>query len=236
MLGPDEPCPPPTGVAEQEEFVRTALTLAVHVRARSWAQADLGVKSPSDVPHPGEQQAADALDVLGRLMLPHASPEGWTATLVTDWARGSETLEAAVKLGKYILHPTFLTFVDDLTRMLGKAMHKSNVDRLHKLADQLRACVGDLAEPLAIPVEDPLAALLEDLDATPVDGQQATVQKPREKRQLDVLSDDEEERPRRSPYGRISAEELKSPQKFEQGTELGSFVWICRSLGRFAVD
>ncbi|MEU6067683.1 hypothetical protein ABZ864_25275 [Streptomyces sp. NPDC047082] len=209
MLGPDEPFPPPTGTTEQEEFVRTALALAVHVRAHSWAQADLdpdGVKGRSDVPHPRERQAADAFDVLGRLMLPHSSPEGWTATLVTDWARGNETLEAAVKLGKYILHPTFLGLLDDTTRMVGEALHNINVDRLHELAGQLRACAGDLD-----PRTDPLATLVEDLDATQVDDQPAPVPEPREKRQVDVLPDDEEERPRR--FGRISAKELESLQR-----------------------
>ncbi|WP_266640005.1 hypothetical protein [Streptomyces mirabilis] len=77
------------------------------MRAHSWAEADLGaagVPGRGDVP--GERGTADAFDVLGRLTLPHSSPEGWTASLVTDLARGDATLEAAVKLGKYVLHPT----------------------------------------------------------------------------------------------------------------------------------
>lgn len=56
MLGPAFPDHPPLGAAAQEEFVRTALTLAVHVRAHSWAKADLGpvgVLGEADVPHPG---------------------------------------------------------------------------------------------------------------------------------------------------------------------------------------
>ncbi|MFE2467592.1 hypothetical protein ACFXA6_19725, partial [Streptomyces mirabilis] len=111
MLGPDLPDDPPVGVAAQEEFVRTSLALAVHVRAHSWAEADLGAAGElgqADVARLGERGMADAFDVLGRLMLPHSSPEGWTATLVTDLARGDKKLEAAVKLGKYILHPTLL--------------------------------------------------------------------------------------------------------------------------------
>jgi hypothetical protein len=141
MLGPDLPDHPPAGVAAQEEFVRTALALAVHVRAHSWARADLGplgVLGQADIPHPGERQAADAFDVLGRLMLPHSSPEGWTATLVTDLARGDEKLEAVVKLGKYVLHPTFLALVDDATRVVGEALHSINVTRLHDLTRLLR--------------------------------------------------------------------------------------------------
>ncbi|MFJ9634863.1 hypothetical protein ACIRU8_44955 [Streptomyces sp. NPDC101175] len=136
MLGPDLPDHPPTGAAAQEEFVRTALALAVHVRAHSWATADLGslgVLGQADVPHSGERRASDAFDVLGRLMLPHSSPDGWTATLVTDLARGDEGLEAAVKLGKYVLHPTFLAFVDDATRVLGEALHSIDVNRLRDL-------------------------------------------------------------------------------------------------------
>ncbi|MFF1747807.1 hypothetical protein [Streptomyces mirabilis] len=88
----------------------------------SWAEADLGaagVPGRDDVPHLGERGTADAFDVLGRLMLPHSSPEGWTAALDTDLARGDATSEAAVKLGKYVLRPTFLALADDATRAIG---------------------------------------------------------------------------------------------------------------------
>ncbi|WP_432175494.1 hypothetical protein [Streptomyces sp. Tue6028] len=147
MLGPDLPAYAPAGVEAQEEFVRTAHALAVHVRSRSWANADLGaagVRGRPDVPHSGERGAADTFDALGRLMLPEASPAGWTATLVTDLARGDSTLEAAVKLGKYILHPTFLAVVDDTTRVIGEALHNRGVSRLQELADSLRAHAGAL--------------------------------------------------------------------------------------------
>ncbi|MFJ9908931.1 hypothetical protein ACIRVK_39880 [Streptomyces sp. NPDC101152] len=138
---PDLPDHPPAGAAAQEDFVRSALTLAVHLRARSWAKADLGitgVPGQQDVPHPGERDTADAFDVLGRLMLPHASTEGWTATFVTDLARGDKTLETAIKLGKYILHPTFLALTDDTTRIIGTALHNINVSQLHKLTNALQ--------------------------------------------------------------------------------------------------
>ena len=117
---------PPVGAEAQEGFVRTALALAVHVRAHSWAKADLGaVGAPGqdDVPHAGELWSADTFDVFGRLLLPNASPEGWTATLVTDVVRGDNELEAAVKLGEYVLHPTFLALTDDTTRVIGEALH-----------------------------------------------------------------------------------------------------------------
>ncbi len=103
----------------------------MHVRAHRWAEVDLGaagVLGKDDVPHLGERGTADAFDVLGRLMLPHSSPEGWTATLVTDLARGDTTLEAAVKLG--ILHPTLLALADDATRVIGEGRHGLNVRRL----------------------------------------------------------------------------------------------------------
>ncbi|MEN1890285.1 hypothetical protein [Streptomyces mirabilis] len=131
------------GVAAQEEFVRTSLALAVHVRAHRWAEVDLGaagVLGKDDVPHLGERGTADAFDVLGRLMLPHSSPEGWTATLVTDLARGDTTLEAAVKLG--ILHPTLLALADDATRVIGEGRHGLNVRRLKELTQALRDCAG----------------------------------------------------------------------------------------------
>ncbi|MFJ4931666.1 hypothetical protein [Streptomyces sp. NPDC088736] len=142
MLGRGVSDHPPVGEAAQEGFVHTALTLALHVRAHSWAKADFGaagVPGQDDVPHPGERQAADTFDVLGRLMLPNASPEGWTATLATDLARGDTTLEAAVKLGKYVLHPTFLAVTDDTTRIIGEALHNINVRQLRNLIDELRA-------------------------------------------------------------------------------------------------
>jgi len=139
MLGPNLPGYPPVGAA-QEEFVRTAIALAVHVRAHSWAEKDLGPASAqgqADVPHGGEIVTADAFDVLGQLMLPHSSPEGWTATLVTDVARGDQTLEAAARPGKYLLHPTFLALANDATRLVGEGLHGINVRRLQELARAL---------------------------------------------------------------------------------------------------
>jgi hypothetical protein len=122
MLRPDLPDDPPVGVAAQEEFVRTSLALAVHVRAHRWAEADLGaagVLGMDDVPHLGERGMADAFDVLGWLILPHSSPEGWTATLVTDLARGDKTLEAAVKLGSTSCTPP--SWPSPMTRLASSA-------------------------------------------------------------------------------------------------------------------
>ncbi|MFJ2833543.1 hypothetical protein ACIPC1_39385 [Streptomyces sp. NPDC087263] len=161
MLGPDLPDHPPAGAAAQEEFVRTALALAVQVRAHSWAMADLGplgVLGQADVPHPGERQAADAFDVLGRLMLPDSSSEGWTATLVTDLARGDEKLEAVVKLGKYVLHPTFLALADDVTGVTGEALHSINVTRLYDLTRLLRH-YSDPRPPHPAAVQVPTSAV-----------------------------------------------------------------------------
>ncbi|MER7694255.1 hypothetical protein [Streptomyces sp. NPDC097610] len=139
MLGPDL-LDLPVEAEAQERFVHNALALAVHVRAHNWAEKDLGKKGVSgqaDVPNAGERVTADAFDVLGRLMLPHSSPTGWTATLVTDLSRGNKTLEAAVSLGKYVLHPTFLAFVNDATRVVGEGLHGINVRRLQELRNAL---------------------------------------------------------------------------------------------------
>jgi hypothetical protein len=140
MLGPDLPACPP-GTAAQERFVGTALALAKHVRAHSWAEAELGAPSApgrDDVPHAGEHRMANAFDATGRMMLPHASPEGWAATVATDLARGDKTLETTVKVGKYILHPTPLALADDATRIIGEALHNLNVRRLQELTHSLR--------------------------------------------------------------------------------------------------
>ncbi|MGJ5797551.1 hypothetical protein ACSCCL_43395, partial [Streptomyces griseorubiginosus] len=133
------------GTVAQEEFVRTALALSLHVQAHNWADKDLGaagVPGRADVPHAGERGAANTFDVLGRLMLPESSPEGWTATLVTDLAQGDPPLEAAVKLGKYVLHPTFLTLANDVSKLVGEALHNINLDRLEELTDSLRDCAN----------------------------------------------------------------------------------------------
>ncbi|WP_174479413.1 hypothetical protein [Streptomyces hokutonensis] len=116
----------------------------MHALAHRWTEADLGLAGQAEVPHLGERQTAGAFDVLGRLMLPYASPEGWTAAVFTDLARGDEAWEAAVKLGKYILHPTFLALADDATRVVGEAVHHIHVDRLQALADSVRhfACAA----------------------------------------------------------------------------------------------
>ncbi|MEV2236340.1 hypothetical protein AB0H69_48490 [Streptomyces phaeochromogenes] len=171
MLGPAVPDDPPVGAAAQEGFVRTALALAVHVRAHSWAEKDLGpagVPGRADVPHPGESRTADAFDVLGRLMLPHASPEGWTAALVTDLARGDKTLETAVKVGKYILHPTFLALTDDATRIIGEALHSRNVLRLQELTHQLYYyAAAEPSHPAAEPVPSPAGDVPVSMPARP---------------------------------------------------------------------
>lgn len=144
MLGCDLPAWPPADAAAQEECIRTSVELAVHVRAHCWKDKDLlgGVAGQPAVPLEGERWAADVFDVLGRLMLPHATPQGWTATLVTDLAAGDKKLEAAVKLGKYVLHPTFLAITDDLTRMMGEALSNIKVQRLYGLTNSLRRLGG----------------------------------------------------------------------------------------------
>ncbi|EDY55684.1 MULTISPECIES: hypothetical protein [Streptomyces] len=156
MLDLDRPAHPPVGAAAQRKFVCSSLQLAVHALAHRWTKADLGLAGQAEVPHLGERQAADAFDVLGRLMLPHASSEGWAATICTDLARGDEKWEVAVKLGKYILHPTFLTLADDATRVVGKAVHNISVDRLQELADSVRNFAG-AAEP-SHPATEPTTA------------------------------------------------------------------------------
>ncbi|MFG3280343.1 hypothetical protein [Streptomyces sp. NPDC048111] len=143
MLGPEHRVTPPVGRAAEGEFVRTSVQLAVHALAHRWTEADLGLAGKAELPHLGERQAADAFDVLGRLMLPHSSPESWTATVLADLACGDETWEAVVKVGKYVLHPTFLGLADDLTRMAGEAVHQRNVLRLSVLADSVRRFTAD---------------------------------------------------------------------------------------------
>ncbi|MGW1069085.1 hypothetical protein ACWD4F_31815 [Streptomyces aureus] len=193
MLGPDMPDHPPLDTTAQEEFVRLSLALALHVRAHSWAEADLGavgVRGQEDVPHPGELLAADAFDVLGRLLLPHAGPEAWTATLVTDLASGDKALGAVVKLGKYALHPTFLGFTDDTTRVIGEALRALNVRELFELAESLWACAWGLD------LGPDLEAALEELLAPPTpDDDLASHPGLREEVQLDELRDEEGQQP-----------------------------------------
>ncbi|MFI6567411.1 hypothetical protein [Streptomyces sp. NPDC050534] len=138
MLGDGQPVQPPAEAAAQKAFVCTSLKLAVHALAHRWSEADLALAGQADVAHLEERQMADAFDALGRLVLPHASPEGWTATICTELARGDKEWEAVVKLGKYILHPTLLGLADDLTRTVGQAVHNINVHELQQLGDSVR--------------------------------------------------------------------------------------------------
>ncbi|WP_369263515.1 hypothetical protein [Streptomyces sp. R35] len=162
MLGHDGPAHPPVGAAAQEEFVCTSVKLAVDALSHRWAEADLGlagVAGQADAPHLGERETADAFDVLGRLMLPNSTPEGWTAAVLTDLARGDETWEAVVKVGKYILHPTFLAFADDATRVVGEAVHNLNVRHLRARAHLLRDHMG--ASKPCRPAAEPTLAVKE---------------------------------------------------------------------------
>ncbi|MEU6594349.1 hypothetical protein ABZ923_34970 [Streptomyces sp. NPDC046881] len=134
------PGPVPGDAASQGKLVKAAGELAVLLRAYNWADSDITVTDLEDaavVPHVGERGAADGFDALGKLILPEASPEGWASELVTSAARGNPKLEAGVKFGKYLLHPTPLLVLDDLTKIVGQAVHSLNVSRLD-------ACVGDL--------------------------------------------------------------------------------------------
>ncbi|QTE03126.1 hypothetical protein [Streptomyces cyanogenus] len=135
-----QPGPVPGDAASQEKLVKAAGELAVLLRAYNWADSDIAVTDLDGavvVPHVGERAAADGFDALGKLILPEASPEGWASELVTSAAKGNATLEAAVKFGKYLLHPTPLLVLDGFTEIVGQAVHDLNVRRLD-------ACVGDL--------------------------------------------------------------------------------------------
>jgi hypothetical protein len=142
----------PDDAATQQKFVKAAGELAVLLRAYNWADSDISVtdlEEATAVPHAGERGAAESFDALGKLILPHASPAGWASELVTEAAKGNAKLEAAVKFGKYLLHPTPLLVLNDLTQIAGQAVHSLNIKRLN-------ACVSDLCSLMK---EGPLAEL-----------------------------------------------------------------------------
>ncbi|MEU2065005.1 hypothetical protein [Streptomyces sp. NPDC013455] len=140
------PGPVPGDAASQEKLVKAAGELAVLLRAYNWADSDITVTALDDDivrPHIGERGAADGFDALGKLILPEASPEGWASELVTSSAKGNPTLEAAVKFGKYLLHPTPLLVLDDFTKIVGQAVHSLNVIRLDTCVSDLRTFMQD---------------------------------------------------------------------------------------------
>ncbi|WP_371558693.1 hypothetical protein OG416_38880 [Streptomyces longwoodensis] len=144
------PGPVPDDAASQEKLVKAAGELAVLLRAYNWADSDISVTDldkAADTPHVGERAAADGFDALGKLILPHASPEGWASELVTSAAKGDAKLEAGVKFAKYVLHPTPLLVLDDFTKMAGQAVHSLNLSRLN-------ACVSDLRPFLQGPADE----------------------------------------------------------------------------------
>ncbi|WP_327318145.1 hypothetical protein [Streptomyces sp. NBC_01235] len=138
------PGPVSLDTAHQRDLIGSAGELAVLLRAYNWADEDLtpgAVQRAVATENVGERGAADGFDALGKLVLPTASAEGWAAELTTRAAEGNETLERAVKLGKYFLHPTPLLILDDLTKIVGQAVHSLNVEKL-------LTCVNDLGATL----------------------------------------------------------------------------------------
>ncbi|MGJ5763268.1 hypothetical protein [Streptomyces galbus] len=135
------PGPAPVDAASQEKLVKAAGELAVLLRAYNWADSDISVTDldkAADTPHVAERAAADGFDALGKLILPHATPEGWASELVTSAAKGDAKLEAGVKFAKYVLHPTPLLVLDDFTKMAGQAVHSLNLSRLNACVSTLR--------------------------------------------------------------------------------------------------
>ncbi|MFD0068911.1 hypothetical protein [Streptomyces sp. NPDC127574] len=156
VLGPVLPDCQAIGTADQMAFVRAAIQFAGHVISHKWTEADLGgpsIPGREEEAHDGERGTAAVFDVAGRLQLPHASAEGWAAAIATDAARGDRSLEAAVKVAKYVLHPTPLALADDATRVLGEGVHGMNVRRLQELALTLRdhATATEPSRPSAAP-------------------------------------------------------------------------------------
>lgn len=78
-------------------------------------------------------------DALGALFLPTASAEDWATEIIRDAAKGEPAMEAAVKFGRYVLHPTPLLILNDATRMLGEALYSSNVRRLVGCVHEIHA-------------------------------------------------------------------------------------------------
>lgn len=135
----------PLDAARQKKLVTHAGELAVLLRAYNWGEQDLALEDVQKAvgpEHVGERGAADGFDALGKLVLPTASPEGWAGELAARAAEGNEYLERAVKLGKYLLHPTPLLILDDLTKIVGQAVHSLNVRKLTACVNDLGACLA----------------------------------------------------------------------------------------------
>ncbi|MGW2787879.1 hypothetical protein ACWC3X_43035 [Streptomyces populi] len=95
-----------------------------------------------------------------------------------------------MKVGKYALHPTFLGITDDVTCVIGEALHALKVRELMELAESLWACAWGL-EP-----GPELEAALEELLAVPTpDDHLVSPPGPCEEAQLDELPDEEGHQP-----------------------------------------
>ncbi|MFI1507331.1 hypothetical protein [Streptomyces sp. NPDC020597] len=151
----------PLDTVQQKKLVTHAGELAVLLRAYNWGEQDLALAAVQNAvgrENVGERGAADGFDALGKLVLPTASPEGWAGELAARAAEGNEYLERAVKLGKYLLHPTPLLILDDLTEIVGQAVHSLNVRKLTGCVNDLGACLAPKrrAEPDVLPEDDRL--------------------------------------------------------------------------------
>lgn len=138
--------PVPLSATHQACLIENAAELAVLLRAYNWADEDLATGAVTETlgtEHVGERGAADGFDALGKLFLPEGPAESWAAELVTQAANGNRTMERAVKFGKYVLHPTPLLVLDDITRIVGQAVHSLNVEKLD-------ACVSDLSDTMEV--------------------------------------------------------------------------------------
>jgi hypothetical protein len=163
MLGLS-PGPAPSDAASQEELVKTAGKMAGALRAYNWADDDIAATDASttaQAPHVGESGAAQGFDVAGKLILPHASAEGWASELCTSVAKGDAKLELTVKVGKYLLHPTPLLILDDLTQMCGRAIYSSHVNELSTYVSNLRSLMKAPTDDSKWPSPDPEDSLEE---------------------------------------------------------------------------
>ncbi|WP_329414096.1 hypothetical protein OG802_25805 [Streptomyces sp. NBC_00704] len=183
-LLPGLPDPGPLDTAHQQELIRCAGELAVLLRAYNWGDEELTPEAVDEVvrtENAGETGAADGFDALGKLILPHASPQGWAAELVTRAAEGNETLERAVKLGKYLLHPTALLILDDVTEIIGQAVYSLHVKKLIDCVNDLDAILvsGRLAELLEFPYTDgPQPGGVATVDGPGLEGEVRSVTQP----------------------------------------------------------
>ncbi|MGW3037460.1 hypothetical protein ACWDCB_40475 [Streptomyces sp. NPDC001178] len=108
---------------------------------------------PEETDLPGEKAVEIAFEIASYMALRDAGPESWgrkAATVATS--DGSTEVKAVVKTVNYLLGPSALTVINDLTKLAGDAVKNINAERLKQSVTRVDTALQVLSAPArAIP-------------------------------------------------------------------------------------